>query len=320
MALTSLWRILFHAVLIVSMVTSAWAMYCGEEDCYDLLGVKQAATQQEIKKAYYKLSLKYHPDKNPEPDAQAMFSKIANAYEILYDEEKREQYDYAIAHPEQFFYNTARYYQTYYAPKTDIRVILLAALLLLSSFQYLNDHIRYNQAIEHAKQTPAYRNRLKQLELERAAAAAAAASTAVGGRGKRGGGRRGGRAADAQQAAAAAAAAPEDGVAELELQVHGADKPCLWRLFGVQVVIFPYVAAKLVWWQVQWLHSYTIRCMPLAWNDACYLTRTTLRIPAAHWSSMGEPAQDRLVERQLWIKQNLNEYREEMLKSVRRRR
>ncbi|GJP40335.1 hypothetical protein CLOM_g24612 [Closterium sp. NIES-68] len=320
MALTSLWRILFHAVLIVSMVTSAWAMYCGEEDCYDLLGVKQAATQQEIKKAYYKLSLKYHPDKNPEPDAQAMFSKIANAYEILYDEEKREQYDYAIAHPEQFFYNTARYYQTYYAPKTDIRVILLAALLLLSSFQYLNDHIRYNQAIEHAKQTPAYRNRLKQLELERAAAAAAAVSTAVGGRGKRGGGRRGGRAADAQQAAAAAAAVPEDGVAELELQVHGADKPCLWRLFGVQVVIFPYVAAKLVWWQVQWLHSYTIRRMPLAWNDACYLTRTTLRIPAAHWSSMGEPARDRLVERQLWIKQNLNEYREEMLKSVRRRR
>ncbi|CAI7834533.1 unnamed protein product [Closterium sp. NIES-53] len=218
------------------MVSSAWAMYCGDDDCYDLLGVKQTATQQEIKKAYYKLSLKYHPDKNPEPDAQAVFSKIANAYEILYDAEKREQYDYAIAHPEQFFYNTARYYQTYYAPKTDIRLILLAALLLLSSFQYLNDHIRYNQisrqinmllipwvtdtcqatsnslscesfthhavlslplhpsqAIEHAKQTPAYRNRLKQLELERAAAAAAAAITTGGGRGKRGGGRRGGR-------------------------------------------------------------------------------------------------------------------------------
>ncbi|CAI5984976.1 unnamed protein product [Closterium sp. NIES-64] len=298
MALMSSCRILVVAVLIACMVSSAWAMYCGDDDCYDLLGVKQTATQQEIKKAYYKLSLKYqpspflpilhhpwspataphhsapstavllpashgsHPDKNPEPDAQAVFSKIANAYE--------------------FFYNTARYYQTYYAPKTDIRLILLAALLLLSSFQYLNDHIRYNQAIEHAKQTPAYRNRLKQLELERAAAAAAAASTTGGGRGKRGGGRRGGRAADTQQAGAAAAAPPENGVAELELQVHGADKPCPWRLFGVQVVIFPYVAAK-----VQWFHRYTMRHAPLVWNDACYLTRTTLRIPAAHWSSMG---------------------------------
>ncbi|CAI5461508.1 unnamed protein product [Closterium sp. Yama58-4] len=302
------------------MVSSAWAMYCGDDDCYDLLGVKQTATQQEIKKAYYKLSLKYHPDKNPEPDAQAIFAKIANAYEILYDAEKREQYDYAIAHPEQFFYNTARYYQTYYAPKTDIRLILLAALLLLSSFQYLNDHIRYNQAIEHAKQTPAYRNRLKQLELERAAAAAAAASSTGGGRGKRGGGRRGGRAADAQQAGAAAAAPAENGVAELELQVHGADKPCVWRLFGVQVVIFPYLAAKLIWWQVQWFHRYTICRAPLGWNDACYLTRTTLRIPAANWSSMGESAQERFVERRLWIKQNLNDYREELSKSVRRRR
>ncbi|CAI7783815.1 unnamed protein product [Closterium sp. NIES-54] len=76
----------------------------------------------------------------------------------------------------------------------------------------------------------------------------------------------------------------------------------------------------MIWWQVQWFHRYTMRRAPLVWNDACYLTRTTLHIPAAHWSSMGESAQERLVERRLWIKQNLKDYREELSKSVRRRR
>ncbi|KAL6207295.1 hypothetical protein ACLB2K_024539 [Fragaria x ananassa] len=70
-----------------------------------------SANSLEIKKAYYKLSLKHHPDKNPDPESKKLFVKIANAYEILKDEASQEQYDYAIAHPEEYFYNTARYYQ-----------------------------------------------------------------------------------------------------------------------------------------------------------------------------------------------------------------
>ncbi|RWW08292.1 hypothetical protein GW17_00028278, partial [Ensete ventricosum] len=42
-----------------------------------------------------------HPDKNPDPESRKLFVKIANAYEILKDEATREQYDYAIAHPEE---------------------------------------------------------------------------------------------------------------------------------------------------------------------------------------------------------------------------
>ncbi|EPS57830.1 hypothetical protein M569_16986, partial [Genlisea aurea] len=143
------------------------SIYCNEDDCYDLLEVSQNANASEIKKSYYKLSLKYHPDKNPDPESKKKFVKIANAYEILKDEATREQYDYAIAHPEQVLYNAARYYHAHYGHKTDARYVLFGLLLVLSGFHYLNQWARYKEAIDKVKKTPAYRNKIKALELER---------------------------------------------------------------------------------------------------------------------------------------------------------
>jgi len=65
-----------------------------KENLYEVLEVKETASQEEIKKAYRKLSLMYHPDRNNNsPDSTNKFQKISSAYDIIGDEEKRKQYD-----------------------------------------------------------------------------------------------------------------------------------------------------------------------------------------------------------------------------------
>ncbi|XP_053527587.1 dnaJ homolog subfamily A member 3, mitochondrial isoform X3 [Artibeus jamaicensis] len=65
-----------------------------KEDYYQILGVPRNASQKEIKKAYYQLAKKYHPDTNKDdPRAKEKFSQLAEAYEVLSDEVKRKQYD-----------------------------------------------------------------------------------------------------------------------------------------------------------------------------------------------------------------------------------
>jgi len=66
-----------------------------DEDYYDLLGIDRNASEQEIKKAYRKLAIAWHPDKNPDDPqaAEAMFKEIAEAYDCLSDANKRSAYD-----------------------------------------------------------------------------------------------------------------------------------------------------------------------------------------------------------------------------------
>lgn len=65
-----------------------------KRDYYEVLGVDKNASADEIKKAYRKLAIKYHPDRNPDDkEAESKFKEAAEAYDVLHDEQKRQQYD-----------------------------------------------------------------------------------------------------------------------------------------------------------------------------------------------------------------------------------
>lgn len=64
-----------------------------KRDYYEILGLAKNASKDKVKQAYRKLALEYHPDRNKSPDAEEKFKEISEAYAVLSDDEKRQQYD-----------------------------------------------------------------------------------------------------------------------------------------------------------------------------------------------------------------------------------
>ena len=65
-----------------------------KRDYYEVLGLTKTASEDDIKKAYRKIAIKYHPDRNPgDKEAEEKFKEAAEAYNVLHDPQKRQQYD-----------------------------------------------------------------------------------------------------------------------------------------------------------------------------------------------------------------------------------
>ncbi|QKF94048.1 DnaJ chaperone protein [Fadolivirus algeromassiliense] len=84
---------------------------------YDILCINNNASKNDIRKAYSKLVKKYHPDKTNEPDAKEKFQEIQTAYEILYDDEKRKQYDSMTIEERLHVYDLIKQYFTDIKPQ-----------------------------------------------------------------------------------------------------------------------------------------------------------------------------------------------------------
>jgi molecular chaperone DnaJ len=64
-----------------------------KRDYYEILGIPKSATPDEIKRAFRRLAMQYHPDRNKAADAEAKFKEVNEAYEVLSDSNKRATYD-----------------------------------------------------------------------------------------------------------------------------------------------------------------------------------------------------------------------------------
>lgn len=126
--------------LLLPLASHAGHTYCGEANCYTVLGVERGSEAVDIKKAYRKLSLQWHPDKNMDnkEEATKMFTTIAEAYEVISSAALREAYDYSLDHPEEAMYNAMRYYQAIYKPQMPLWIVVLGFLLVATPMQFVN--------------------------------------------------------------------------------------------------------------------------------------------------------------------------------------
>jgi len=161
----------YFVVLFVGVQSNQYGlipgMYCGLENCYDVLNVLPTASKGEISKNYRKLAREYHPDyrlshgasKQEIEEGVEKFHAIAVAYETLRD--SREEYDYYLQHPEEYYYNYYRYYRRR-IPNVDVRLVIAGTITIISVFQYISWLTSYNTAISYMAQTAKYRSAAKE--------------------------------------------------------------------------------------------------------------------------------------------------------------
>eukprot|EP00428_Durinskia_dybowskii_P063030 CAMPEP_0170384016 /NCGR_PEP_ID=MMETSP0117_2-20130122/15778_1 /TAXON_ID=400756 /ORGANISM="Durinskia baltica, Strain CSIRO CS-38" /LENGTH=349 /DNA_ID=CAMNT_0010639747 /DNA_START=34 /DNA_END=1083 /DNA_ORIENTATION=+ len=125
-------------------------IFCGPVSCYDVLGLNRTDDIKQIKKAYRKISLTEHPDKNRAENATEVYRVITKAYEVLSGNESKPLFDYYLDHPRDYFKVSGQHYMRN-MPKSDVRVVILVVLLLVSWFFHTIQYQKYEKAIKFLK-------------------------------------------------------------------------------------------------------------------------------------------------------------------------
>lgn len=125
------------------------------KDYYETLGVSKEASEEDLKKAYRKLALKFHPDKNHAPGATEAFKAIGNAYAVLSNPEKRRQYDVygeEKAHPTHRHRTYHRNFEADISPEDLFNMFFGGGFPTSNVHVYSNGRMRFGHQQRHERQ------------------------------------------------------------------------------------------------------------------------------------------------------------------------
>lgn len=264
--------------------------YCGTDNCYELLGANRRSTSDEIKKAYRKMALKWHPDRNKEPEAEEMFKKIARANEVLSNDRLRAAYDYMLDHPEEELYNTYQYYEAVYKPKTPLWIVFTGAVSFISILQYINMHRRYQTTVRYIKKQASFKRRVNEVLDERV--------------------RKKKKVSKDEKAELREEIENELIGTEVNI-VGGSGKPSLTSLFAFQVVTCPVRASRGALEFSRWHWRFTLMGEEYGDKERIVLTRRAINFDDASWNDMPEHLQAEVVKRELWKPANYEKFQRE---------
>ncbi|CAG9562360.1 unnamed protein product [Danaus chrysippus] len=274
-------------------------IYCGKENCYNVLGVTREATKSEISKNYRQLAKKYHPDKHrgeqEKKEAEEKFKEIATAYEILRDDEERSDYNYMLDNPQEYYAHYYRYYRRRMAPKVDVRIVLAVTITIISVIQYYSAWSKYDTAIKYFMTVPKYRHRA----LEKAKADNIEIQTKVKGPKK--------NKAEIKE--------EQDRIIrkiiEENMDIKGAyAKPEITNILWIQIIILPYTIAMFIYWYLRWFWKFTLLKHPYGEEEKLYIIRKFMKLGQYQFNALEDDEKQEFLDEELWIKENFDVWKE----------
>lgn len=287
------------ALLLITLIKTVSTqllegLYCGKENCYDVLEVTREATKSEIAKNYRRLARQYHPDVHRTPEAkenaEVQFKRVANAYEILKDEESRTDYDYMLDNPDEYYAHYYRYYRRRVAPKVDVRIVLIVTISIITIVQYYSSWQKYDTAIKYFTTVPKYRN--KALDIAK----------------------QDGLLSDKKSKGKNKTSKEETEniirkVIEDKMEIKGAyAKPEIKDLLWIQILILPYTIVKYIYWYVSWIWRHSILKQPYNEEEKLYIIRKYMKMGQHQFDSQEDDKIQEFLNKELWIKENFDEW------------
>lgn len=274
-------------------------IYCGDMNCYQVLGVDRDSARRDISKAYRKLAGKWHPDMfrtQEEKDVgEKKFMQIATAYETLREDESRAEYDYMLDHPEEMWRNMYRYYRRK-GPKVDVRLVLAVTVTLISAGQYYFAWNNYSEAIKCLSAIPKYR--IQATEIAKSDGLLKKDKKADRGRSR-------------EEVKEAEETVIRNIIADKMEIKGGYAKPHWTDVLWVQLVILPLTAYRWASFYLGWLWRFGILREEYGREEQLYVIRKNLGISQGQFGQLEEEEQEDMLEQELWVKEKFVIWKEE---------
>jgi len=266
-------------------------IYCGDMNCYDVLGVMRDSSKKEISKSYRKLAGKWHPDmfrtEEEKEVAEKKFMQIATAYETLREEESRSEYDYMLDHPEEMWRNYYRYYRRRVGPKVDVRLVLAVTITLISAGQYYFAWTNYNEAIKCLAAIPKYRIQATEIA-------------------KTDGLLKKDKKADRGKSKEEVREEEENiirGIIADKMDIKGGyAKPHWTDILWIQMAIFPLTLYRWISFYVSWFWRFGIKREEYGREEQLYVIRKNLGVSQGQFNQLEEDEIENMLSEELWDK------------------
>uniref|UniRef100_A0A914GS90 J domain-containing protein n=1 Tax=Globodera rostochiensis TaxID=31243 RepID=A0A914GS90_GLORO len=286
----------FHA----DAVGLAPGLYCGTVTCYDVLEIsRDEFNKTDLPKLYRKLARQFHPDRVKDEELRAeaedKFRLVATAYETLKDDETRSYYDYYLDHPEERYYNYYQYYRLRTAPRVDVRIVIAAAILLISIVQYLSAHQKYREALRYAKEQVKFRHMAIEIARERGVLEFDKQTGKIKKKQRNG--------LDSELIIS--------GIIEENISISGGYRPPrVFDTLAVQLVVFPIIATKLMAWWFRWAIKYWVRREPYDEEAKLYMIRKNLKQSEEQFLATEPKLLDEYMALELWNRTEFDRWKE----------